>query len=61
MNTINPGDLYIDKFHRVVYLIIQTDYTTTSMISTDNIFKTNMLETRNTEFVARIFNELYKS
>jgi len=60
MNTINPGDIYIDKFHRVVYLIIQTDHNTTSTISTDNIFKTNMLETRTTEFVARIFPELYK-
>lgn len=60
MNTINPGDIYIDKFHRVVYLIIQTDHNTTSMISTDNIFKTNTLEAKNTEFVARIFSELYK-
>lgn len=61
MNTINPGDLYIDTFHRIVYLIIQTNHNTTSMISTDNIFKTNTLETRNTEFVVRIFPELYKS
>lgn len=61
MNIINPGDLYIDKFHRVVYLLIQTDQNTSTMISTDNIFKTNMLETKNTEFLARIFSELYKS
>ena len=61
MNQINPGVLYIDTFHRVIYLIIQTDHNVTTMISTDNIFKTNMLETKNTEFVARIFSELYKS
>lgn len=60
MNIINPGDLYNDTFHRVVYLIIQTDHNTTSTISTDNIFKTNTLETKNTEFVARIFSELRK-
>ena len=61
MKQILPGDLYIDKFHRVVYLIIQTDHNITTMISTDNIFKTNMLETKNTEFVARIFSELYST
>jgi len=61
MNIINPGDIYIDTFHRIVYLIIQTDHNTSSMISTDNIFKTNMLETKNTEFVTRIFSELYST